>query len=195
MEFLRVPHVSTGDILREASQHGTALGKKVRPYLDAGQLVPDDLMADLVAERLGRDDARKGFVLDGYPRTLAQVGALDRALGRLGVAIDRVFFLGTNEAEVVRRLSGRRVCPHCGALYHLDSRPPKAAGVCDECGSALVQRADDREEVVRHRLQIYREQTVPVLDAYRARGIHVELDGGGEVESVFERLKQGLPEA
>jgi len=194
-EFLRVPHVSTGDILREAVHDGTALGKKVRPYLDAGQLVPDELMADLVAERLGRPDARVGFILDGYPRTLEQVAALDRILGRLGATLDRVFVFTTEETEVVRRLSGRRVCPNCGALYHVESRPPKGAGVCDSCSSALVQRPDDQEDVVRRRLLVYRAQTLPVLGAYRGRGIQVELDGGGEAETVYERLKKGLPEA
>lgn len=195
VEKFGIPQISTGDILREAVHDGTALGKKVRPYLDAGQLVPDELMADLVAERLARPDARGGFILDGYPRTLEQVAALDRSLGRLGATLDRVFVLTAEESEVVRRLSGRRVCPNCGALYHVDSRPPSAAGVCDACGSALVQRPDDQEDVVRRRLQVYRLQTLPVLEAYRGRGIQVELDGGGEADAVYERLKKGLPDA
>jgi adenylate kinase len=192
---LGVPHVSTGDILREAVHDGTAMGKKVRPYLDEGKLVPDDLMAELVAGRLSREDARQGFVLDGYPRTQDQVAVLDRILGGLGAALDRVFVLSVPEPEIVRRLSGRRVCPGCGALYHVDSRPPAAAGVCDACGLALVQRLDDQEGVVRRRLEVYRVQTLPVLAAYRGRGIQVELDGSGEAEAVFERLRKGLPEA
>ena len=191
-DHLKVPHVSTGDILREAVHGGGLLGRKVRPFLEAGQLVPEDLMGDLVRERLAREDARKGFVLDGFPRTVEQVGTLERVLGQLGVAIDRAFVLVVPEAEVVRRLSGRRVCPRCGTVFHLESRPPAAAGVCDGCGSALVQRADDQEAVVRNRLAVYREQTLPVVRAYRERGLAWEVDGTGEMQDVRERLRQGL---
>lgn len=194
-QALRVPHVSTGDMLREAVHEGTALGRKVRPHLEQGQLVPDELMEELIAERLGRDDAKRGFVLDGFPRTVEQIAALDRVLGRMGATLDRAIVLVVPEAELVRRLSGRRVCPACGALYHLDSRPPAAAGVCEACGSALVQRADDQEDVVRHRLAVYTGQTLPVIRAYRERGIHHEVDGVGEMSVVFERLMQGLRDA
>ncbi len=190
--LLRVPHVSTGDILREAVNSATALGSKVGAFLESGTLVPDDLMAELIASRLGRDDAKGGFVLDGFPRTLDQVTTLDRVLGRLGVALDRAFALAAPEDEIVRRLSGRRVCAQCGALYHLDSRPPVAAGVCDGCGSALVQRPDDEDSVIRQRLEVYRAQTLPVLRAYRERGIGVEIDGTGDAEEVFGRLRQEL---
>jgi len=192
---LRVPHVSTGDMLREAIHGGTALGRRVRPYLDQGRLVPDELMEEMIAERLSKDDARAGFVLDGFPRTLEQLATLDRVLGRLGVTVDRAFVLSVPEAELVRRLSGRRVCPECGALFHLDSRAPTAAGVCDACGSALVQRPDDDENVVRHRLEIYAAQTLPVIQAYRERGIHHEVDGAGEMDEVFERILRGLRDA
>lgn len=191
-EHLKVPHVSTGDILREAVQAGTALGRRVKPYLEGGGLVPDDLMGELIEERLQKEDARSGFILDGFPRTLPQVAILDQVLGRLGVTLDRVFVLAVPEQEVVRRLSGRRLCPHCRAVYHLDNRPPRAPGVCDSCGSALVQRPDDREEVVMRRLGVYREQTLPVLQACRERGLATDVDASGEVTDVFAELKRGL---
>jgi len=195
-KHLKVPHVSTGDILREAVHEASGLGRKVKPFLDCGSLVPDDMMGELVQDRLSRADARGGFILDGFPRTVAQVTILDGVLGQLGVALDRVFALEAPEHEIVRRLSGRRVCPQCGALYHLDSRQPRAAGVCDGCGSALVQRPDDEEAVVRRRLAVYREQTLPVIQAYRDRGLLWEADGTGDAERVFETLKKrGLGEA
>jgi adenylate kinase len=189
---LGVPHVSTGDILRGSMQDGTPLGKKVREYVERGQLVPDDLMGDVIAERLERTDAAGGFVLDGFPRTMAQVAILDRVLGRAAMSLDRVLMLVAPETEIVRRLSGRRTCPRCGAVYHLESRPPASAGVCDVCGGALVQRPDDTEGVIRQRLGVYAEQTIPVADAYRQKGILVEVDGLGDVEVVGARLAAGL---
>ncbi len=195
-KHLSVPHVSTGDILREAVHEGSALGRKVRAFLESGGLVPDELMGEVVQDRLSRADARGGFVLDGFPRTVVQVTTLDRVLGHLGVALDRAFFFEAPEHEVVRRLSGRRVCPQCGSLYHLESCPPRAAGICDGCGSALVQRHDDEEQVVRRRLAVYGEQTLPVVQAYRERGVLWEIDGTGDADVVFERLKKrGLGQA
>jgi len=185
-------HLSTGDILREAVQSGATLGRKVRGFLDSGALVPDDVMGDLIAERLGRADAAEGFILDGFPRTLPQVATLDSVLERLGVGLDRVFFLGAPETEIVRRLTGRRVCPNCGALFHLEQRPPSSAGVCDECGSALVQRPDDTESVIRERLRVFNEQTLPIADAYRQRGLLREVDATGGPQEVFGRLRQEL---
>lgn len=193
--LLGVPHVSTGDILRASMQEGSALGKKVKGFVDSGQLVPDDLMGDLIAERLGRQDAAAGFVLDGFPRTLEQVSILESVLQRLGLALDRVLIMMAPEAEIVRRLSGRRTCPKCGSVFHLESRPPKAPGVCDACGSALVQRKDDTEEVIRERLRVYASQTVPVAEAYRAKGLLVEVNGLGEVDAVGARLRAGLGRA
>ena len=193
--LLGVPHVSTGDILREAVQAGTPLGRRVKSFVESGQLVPDDIMGELIAQRLSRPDARAGFVLDGFPRTLEQVGILDAVLARLGVVLDRVFVFRAPEAEIVRRLAGRRTCPHCGAVFHVDSRPPRSAGVCDVCGSALVQRADDAEEVIRQRLRVYGEQTLPVTAAYAERGLIQEVDGSGEPEAVYARLQTGLAEA
>lgn len=190
--LIGVPHVSTGDILRGAMQDGSSLGKKVRDYVESGRLVPDELMGDLIAEQLVRKDAAAGFILDGFPRTLEQVTILDGVLGRLGLSLDRVLMMVAPEAEIVRRLSGRRTCPKCGSVFHLESRPPKAPGICDACGSALVQRKDDTEQVIRERLKVYTSQTLPVAEAYRSKGILVEIDGSGEVDAVGSRLKAGL---
>jgi adenylate kinase len=190
---LRLPHISTGDILREAVRSGSALGRRVRGYIDAGELVPDELMGELIAERLRQGDVSRGFILDGFPRTLEQVSILDRVLKGLEIELDRMFLITAPETEIVRRLSGRRVCPRCGAVYHLDSRPPRAAGECDSCGSALVQRPDDAEGVIRERLRVYREQTQPVAEAYRLRSLLREIDGTGEPQAVAERLRAELP--
>jgi adenylate kinase len=191
-DHLRVPHVSTGDILREAVREATALGRRVKGFLDCGALVPDELMGELIAERLARPDARTGFVLDGFPRTRPQVAILDRVIERLGIGLDRVFLLEAPEEEIVRRLSGRRVCPGCAAVYHLDNRPPRAPGVCDACASALVQRPDDSPEVVRERLRVYREQTLPAVEAYRERGLLREIEACGEPAAVHERLQRAV---
>jgi adenylate kinase len=191
--LLGVPHVSTGNILRAAmGQQGSPLGERVREFVESGRLVPDALMGDLIAERLERKDAGAGFILDGFPRTLEQVSILDGVLSRLGLTLDRVLMLTVPEAEIVRRLSGRRTCPSCGAVFHLESRPPKVAAVCDVCGAALVQRPDDKEAVIRDRLKVYADQTLPVAEAYRAKGVLVEIDGSGEVDDVKARLQAGL---
>ena len=194
-DLLGIPHISTGDILREAVSAGTALGRQVQAYLDSGRLVPDDLMEGLISERLRKTDAAAGFLLDGFPRTTGQVKILDRVMGGLGLALDRVLLLTAPEEEIIRRLSGRRTCPKCGAVYHLDSRPPRAPGVCDQCGSALVQRPDDAEDVVRQRLNVYREATEPVVRMYRERGLLAEIEGTGEPSAVFERIKADLEKA
>ncbi len=192
---LGVPHVSTGDILREAIRTATPLGRKAKGFVEGGKLVPDELIGELIAERLGRPDAGRGFVLDGFPRTVEQVGILDRVLGRLGVALDRVIILFAPESEIVRRLGGRRVCPRCNEVFHIESRPPKSAGVCDKCGSALAQRPDDSEDVIRERLAVYGEQTLPVAAAYRERGLLVEIEGTGSPDEVFGRLEAEVVKA
>ncbi len=191
--LLGVPHVSTGNILRVAiQQEGSPLGSEVRRFVESGRLVPDGLMGDLIAERLERKDSAAGFILDGFPRTLEQIDILDGVLGRLGLELDRVLMLKVPEAEIVRRLSGRRTCPKCGAVFHLESRPPAAAGACDACGAELVQRQDDTEQVIRERMKVYAEQTLPVAEAYRSRGLLIEIDGFGEVDAVRSRLTSGL---
>lgn len=189
-ELLGVPHVSTGDILREAVRAGTALGRRVSGILESGQLVSDDLMRELIAERLVQDDAREGFILDGFPRTQEQVTILDGVLARLSISLDAAYVLTAPEEEIVRRLGGRRVCPKCSEVYHLETKPPTSAGVCDGCGSALVQRADDSEAVIRDRLRVYADQTLPVAATYRERGLLQEIDASGSPETVAGRLKQ-----
>lgn len=187
-EALRIPHVSTGDLLRSALRDGTPLGRQARGFMEAGRLVPDELIADMVSERLDRKDAALGFILDGFPRNLAQVEALDALLARRGARLDRVIVLEAAEAEIVRRLSGRRVCPKCGAVYHLESKAPASAGVCDACGSPLVQRPDDTEEVIRERLRVYAEETLPIAERYRGRGMLEVVDGTGDADAVAARV-------
>ena len=191
-DHLGVPHVSTGDILRAAAKEGSPVGRQAKSYVDAGELVPDDVMGDLIVDRLGKSDAAEGFVLDGFPRTVAQIEILDRVLAKLSVRLDRVFVLGAPENEIVRRLTGRRICPQCGVVYHVESHPPKAPGVCDACGSAVVQRPDDSEEVIRKRLEVFRAETVPVAAAYRERALLAEVDGSGDPDAVFEGIKAEL---
>lgn len=192
-QLLGVPHVSTGNILRAAiREEGSSLGSKARAFVESGRLVPDALMGDLIANRLEARDAAKGFVLDGFPRTVEQVSILGGVLGRLGLTLDKVLMLVVPETEIVRRLSGRRTCPSCGSVFHLESRPPAVSGVCDACGSALVQRPDDTEQVIRERMTVYRNQTVPVAQAYREQGVLVEIDGLGGIDDVGSRLKAEL---
>ena len=189
-DSLGIPHISTGDLLRNAVQAGSVLGREARGYMESGRLVPDDVIARLVAERLDRPDAAAGFLLDGFPRTLPQVEELERLLDARGLGIDRVIALEASEAEIVRRLSGRRVCPKCGALYHLESRPPASPGVCEGCGTPLVQRPDDTEAVIRERLRVYRDETLPVAQAYRQKGVLAEVDGSGDAEAVASRITE-----
>ena len=192
--LLGVPHISTGNILRAAIRDdGSPLGKEARKFVESGRLVPDELMGDLIAKRLEERDAAQGFILDGFPRTVEQVSILGGVLGRLGLKLDKVLMLVVPEAEIVRRLSGRRTCPSCGSVFHLDSKPPAVPDVCDACGSALVQRPDDTEQVIRERMTVYTNQTVPVAQAYRTQGILVEIDGVGGIDDVGSRLRSALP--
>lgn len=192
---LGVPHISTGDILRQSVKDGTPLGLKAKAFMDSGALVPDDLMLDLIRERLGRPDAAKGFLLDGFPRTVAQAEGLDGLLSGLGMKVDAVVSLEVDAEELVRRLTSRRMCPRCGAIYNLISQPPRAEGVCDACGSALEQRADDRRSTVENRLAVYREQTSPVMDYYRSQGLLTPVDGSKSPEEVYRSFKAALPKA
>ena len=190
-----VPHISTGDILREAVREGSELGRKAEPIMKAGGLVPDDLMIGIIRERLAKPDARKGFVLDGFPRTVPQAEKLDALLDEgNGKDRPRVLSLLVPDEVIVRRIAGRRSCPSCGAVYHLESAPPKAAGVCDACGAALVSRPDDNEGSVRKRLEAFHRQTVPVAEFYRAKGWLRDVDGLGSVDEVFERIDENLGE-
>ena len=185
-----VPHVATGDMLREAVAAGTPLGLDAKRYMDQGTLVPDDVIVGLIAERLSKPDAKRGFILDGFPRTIGQARALSTLLENLGQPLARVIFFDVSEAELLRRLTGRRVCRNCGATYHLVSAPPARPGVCDRCGGELYQRADDSEATVRNRLRVYETQTAPLLDDYRRRGLLSTVRGEGAIETIRAALRQ-----
>jgi len=179
-----VPHVATGDMLRDAAAAGTPLGREAKGYMDRGALVPDDVIIRMIAERLRRPDARQGFLLDGFPRTIAQAEGLERLLEDLGRPLERVVYFDVSEPELLRRLTGRRVCRACQTAFHLVSAPPTTAGVCDRCGGELYQREDDSEATVRNRLAVYARQTAPLLDWYRARGLLVSVPGEGPIAEI-----------
>jgi adenylate kinase len=179
-----VPHVATGDMLREAVAAGTSLGREAKGYMDKGALVPDDVIIRMIAERLRRPDAGRGFLLDGFPRTIAQAEGLEHLLKDLGQPLERVVYFDVSEPELLRRLTGRRVCRSCQTAFHLVSAPPTKAGVCDRCGGQLYQREDDSEATVRHRLGVYARQTAPLLDWYRGRGLLVSVPGEGPIETI-----------
>jgi adenylate kinase len=171
------PQISTGDMLRQAVREGTDLGRRAEGYMSAGEYVPDDVILEMMRERLAQADAAGGFILDGFPRTVAQAEGLDRILRDQGVALDAAIDLQVPEEELVRRLSGRLVCPRCEAIYQADTRPPKAPGRCDRCGGELVQREDDRPEAVRRRLEVYAREAEPLLAYYRGKGLLHPVDG------------------
>ena len=187
-----VPHLATGDMLREAVTAGTPLGLDAKRYMDQGALVPDEIIIGAMAERLGARDAVKGFILDGFPRTIAQAEALARLLKDLGQTLDAVVYFDVSEPELLRRLTGRRVCRACGHPYHLTSSPPKRAGVCDTCGGELYQREDDREDTVRNRLEVYRRQTAPLLDYYRQRNLLATVPGQGAIPAIRDAVRAAV---
>ncbi len=191
-QLLGVPHISTGEMLRAAITQGTALGQTVRQYVEAGKLVPDVLMQELVRQRLSEPDAANGFVLDGYPRNVQQAQTLDEILGELGTRLDRAVLLDLDPDLLVERLSGRLVCPVCGANYHRRFNPPKHDSVCDRDGATLVQRADDRPGTVRARLEEYTKQMAPVTDYYRQRGLLAVVDASGTIDQVWRGLLRVL---
>ncbi|RLF16089.1 MAG: adenylate kinase [Thermoprotei archaeon] len=189
---LGIPQVATGDILREAVKKGTELGRLAKQYMDRGELVPDEVVIGIVEERLKQPDCSKGFILDGFPRTIKQAEALDRILAKLGVKLDAVINLEVDEEEVVKRITNRRTCRNCGAVYHLIFNPPKNDEVCDKCGGPLYQRDDDKEETVRNRLRVYREQTQPLLKFYEERGLLKNVNGNLSIEEVFKEILSAL---
>lgn len=190
-----IPHIATGDMFRQAVREGTPLGLEVRRYLDSGQLVPDEVTIGIIRDRLSRPDCQRGFILDGFPRTVAQARALDGVLAELGFSLDGVINLQVTAAEVIRRLAGRRVCRECGAVYHVHNNPPRVEGRCDLCGGTLYQRQDDEESVIRERLEVYRRQTAPLIDYYREHGRLAEVDGSQPVESVSRDVRAAAREA
>lgn len=183
------PQISTGDMLRDAVRRHTELGRKAKGIMSAGQLVPDDLMEGIVRERLEQSDCRDGYILDGFPRTLSQAEFLRTLTDGAQVVVVNI---QVDEAELVKRLSGRRVCPEDGQIYNVHYSPPRQAGKCDRCGSQLVQRPDDREEVIAERLSVYRRQTAPLIEYYKQRGLYHELNGDRGVGEIFEDLKKIL---
>jgi adenylate kinase len=191
-ENYRISQISTGDLLREEAAEDTSLGRYAKSFMEKGSLVPDEVIIEMVRKRIERSENREGYILDGFPRTVAQAEALDRVLELEGSAIDLVLSLELDEEELVGRLAGRRVCARCGAVFHLRFHRPQSEGLCDRCGGSLVQREDDLEETVRRRLQVYRAQTAPLIDYYRRRGKIAEVSAAGKAEAVSERIDQVL---
>lgn len=188
-EAYGIPHISTGDIFRANIKEGTELGKKAKTYMDQGLLVPDELVVDLVVDRVGKDDAEKGYVLDGFPRTIPQAEALDGALAKLNENVDFAIDVDVPDENIVNRMGGRRACVSCGATYHLEYAPTKKEGICDSCGSELILRDDDKPETVKKRLDVYHEQTQPLIDYYTKKGILKRVDGTKNMEDVFSDIK------
>jgi adenylate kinase len=187
-----IPHISTGDMLREAARNGTEVGLKAKSFMDRGSLVPNEVMIEVVAQRLRMSDAQKGFLLDGFPRTVEQAEKLDQILTKLGTSLDAVIWLEVEDRELVNRLTSRRICNGCGAIYNLLFQVPKEPGKCDKCGSDLEQRVDDQQATVEKRLEVYHRQTSPLKDYYLSHGILKKADGSKNPEWVYSSLKEIL---
>jgi adenylate kinase len=194
VERYHIPQISTGDILRGAVKERTPLGMEAQGYMDQGTLVPDEVVVGIVRERLKESDCKGGFILDGFPRTVPQAEALDSTLGEMQRAIDHVVSIEVPNEELIKRLTGRRTCRNCGAMYHIIFDPPAKEGVCDRCGEELYQRDDDQEETIRARLQVYEEQTAPLIAYYRGKGLLRAIDGVGAIEEIFRNIVQAIEE-
>ncbi|MCP4402961.1 MAG: adenylate kinase [bacterium] len=192
IEKYQIPQISTGDILRQALKDGTEMGKAAKVYMDRGDLVPDDVIIGIVKDRIKADDCSKGYIFDGFPRTLPQAEALDKVLDELATPLDAVVNIDVPEDVVVGRLSGRRTCKSCGTLYHMITNPTSKEGICDKCGGATFQRADDNETTIRQRLSVYREQTFPLIEHYTEQDIVKTIPGEGTPKEVFELTCQAL---
>lgn len=191
-EAYGIPHISTGDMFREAVRNGTKLGQEAQKYMDKGDLVPDDITNGIVRERLSQDDCADGFLLDGFPRTVPQAKSLDETLADLSRELDCVIYIHVARSELMKRLTGRRICQECGATYHVTFNPPRKEGVCDKCGGALYQRSDDNEETVGNRLDVNYKQTQPLLDYYASRRLLVKIDGEQSIDQVFEDIQANV---
>ena len=187
-----IPHISTGDIFRANIKNGTELGNKAKTYMDQGLLVPDELVVDLVVDRVQQDDCKNGYVLDGFPRTIPQAEALDKALAALGDKVDYAIDVNVPDENIVNRMGGRRACVGCGATYHLVYAPTKTEGICDVCGKELILRDDDKPETVQKRLNVYHEQTQPLIDYYTNAGILKTVDGTVDINDVFAAIVEIL---
>jgi adenylate kinase len=193
MDAFASPQISTGDLLRAAVAAGSALGRKAKAAMDAGKLVADDIVVGMIRERLQQKDTKFGFILDGFPRSIAQAQALDRMLEDLGQPLNRAILLDVKFDNLVKRLTGRRTCKVCGHLYNVYFGPPKQEGVCDQDGGELLQRADDNEKTITERLKVYEGQTAPLIDYYRQQGKFVAVDGEGPMDDIFRRIEKVLP--
>lgn len=191
-EKYHIPHISTGDIFRANIKNGTELGNKAKTYMDQGLLVPDELVVDLVVDRVQKEDCSKGYVLDGFPRTIPQAEALNEALAKVNENIDFAINIEIPDENIIKRMSGRRACVNCGATYHVVNIPPKVEGVCDTCGKELILRDDDKEETVKKRLDVYHEQTQPLIEYYTNKDILVEVDGTQDMNDVFMAIVKVL---
>ncbi len=186
-----IAHISTGDLLREQIQLKTELGKKVTDIMNSGHLVPDEIVTELLSQRIEREDCKNGYILDGYPRNLSQAEKLSRIIGE----VDKVVLIEVDDKAIIERMSGRRSCPKCGHMYHNKYNPPKVSGVCDECGSNLLQRKDDAEETVKNRLKVYHETTLPIVNFYDKKGILLKVSGIGAIDDISSYLIKTLEEA
>lgn len=187
-----VVHISTGDIFRENIKNATELGKKAKSFMDRGELVPDEVVNEIVVDRLKKPDVAGGFLLDGFPRTVNQAVSLDAALEAMGTKLDRVINIQVASELLINRAVGRRVCPSCGRTYHVTNQKPKVEGICDDDGSELIQRADDTEETVKKRIDVYERQTSPLIDYYKAQGLLLDVDGSKGIDDVFKQIRLGL---
>ena len=188
IEKFNIPQISTGDMLRAAITNGTAMGMEAKSYMDAGKLVPDSTIIGIIKERLGQADCKKGFILDGFPRTLAQAEALEELMKNMGISLDKVISLNVPDELIVGRITGRRVCSKCGASFHVEFNPSKVEDVCDYCGGELIIRKDDNAETVKSRLEAYHAQTAPLIAYYTDMGVMVELDGTQDVNEVTQDM-------
>jgi adenylate kinase len=192
IEKYNIPHISTGDIFRTAIKEGTPMGVEAKRYMDSGQLVPDDVVVGIVKERLTKGDCQKGFLLDGFPRTISQADSLTAFLNNSGRKLTAVINIEVDSQILLKRLTGRRVCRNCAAVYHVESKPSKVAGVCDHCGGEVYQRDDDTSETVRKRLEVYQAQTEPLINYYRAKDLLFSFDGQIAIKALFEQIYKML---
>lgn len=192
VEKYKVPHISTGDIFRENIKNNTPLGQKAQEYMNKGELVPDQLVVDIALDRLGKDDCKNGFLLDGFPRTVFQADALDKFLKDKGKGIDLVINIEVEDKMLIERLDARRVCPTCAATYNVIGMPPKKEGICDKCNDTLIQRKDDKKETVGNRIKVYHEQTSPLIDYYKEKGLIKDFDGMIGADALFDEIVKAV---